>query len=740
MFPRRSTGPGPTLTRHIARVSAMYDAAPIGVGVWSVSGELLHANPVLCDLLGRDRDHLVGDVFEAFIDPGDVAGIRQLVEDLWDGTRNYFECDFRCHRPGGADLWLRTHLIAVYGSGGRPEYLISQIFSFINRRTNESRESRLAAESPAMLWLTDETGIPRTGNSRSFEFLGLPSSSTELRGALFESVHPDDYARERDMLIAAIDARERFSFTARSQRADGQWRWLHHRARPVYSESGVFEGYAGASLDVTDDERHRRELEDVRRLFESVTEAGPLAVLRTDAVGRVIYANGRFANMLDDPGVRLTGLGWRSILIPEHVDEIVRLAATAVETGEPFVIRVRAHDALIPSGRARAEFEGRYWAELRVAPAYDAEGGHDGFVATIADITSAVAAGERADQLARVLDAGTDFLMIVERNGAISYANQAAEEGLGVLVEPETERQFLMDVLDPDSFTFFHQVVEPVLTDARRWKGELTMRDRDGHEVPVSALVLAHANDLGRIETISVVARDISDIKQAQWRMRQLATHDYLTGLPNRVMLYERLDQALARFHRLGQTVALLYLDLDRFKPINDELGHHVGDAVLVTLADRIHAAVRDTDTPARIGGDEFAVLIEGYEGPALLERVAKRLIESISAPIDVDGQQVTVGVSIGIVSADEGIDDADALLARGDAAMYAAKAGGRGRFVIAEATSGSEVGPSPRARTTHTDDERPPPGDTTGPDMSSSGMAPPDLPPSDLPVPDERE
>jgi len=196
--------------------------------------------------------------------------------------------------------------------------------------------------------------------------------------------------------------------------------------------------------------------------------------------------------------------------------------------------------------------------------------------------------------------------------------------------------------------------------------------------------VLAHTNELGRIETISVVARDISDLKQAQWRMRQLATHDYLTGLPNRVMLYERLDQALARFHRLGQTVALLYLDLDRFKPINDELGHHVGDAVLVTLADRIHATVRDTDTPARIGGDEFAVLIEGFDGPGLLERVAGRLIEVISEPIEVEGVSVAVGVSIGIVSADHTSTDADSLLARGDAAMYQAKAGGRGRFVIA--------------------------------------------------------
>ena len=117
-----------------------------------------------------------------------------------------------------------------------------------------------------------------------------------------------------------------------------------------------------------------------------------------------------------------------------------------------------------------------------MAPVFDAEGVHDGFVATIADITDEVAASERADQLARVLDAGTDFLLLVERNGAITYANDAAEDGLGIRPTAGVgadDGQFLMDVLDPDSFTFFHDVVEPVLVETGRWKGELTMRDAE---------------------------------------------------------------------------------------------------------------------------------------------------------------------------------------------------------------------------------------------------------------------
>jgi len=718
VFSSRDPSGGDTLLRHVSRLSGVYDAAPIGVGVWSLEGILVHANPVLCDLTGRSGSTLTGEVFESFIDPAEAPAIRQSVQGLWDGTRNFFECSFLCLRPDGSDLWLRTHVYAVYGPGGRPEYLVSQIFDFVSGWAVEDTTT-LTDQSPVMLWVTDDQGVPRRGNRRCTEFIGQLDAIDDLSGTLDEIVHPEDFETVREPLRKALAAHEPFEFTARSRRHDGQWRWLHSRAAPVFVQ-GVFRGYSGASLDVTDDVRHRHRLEDIERLFESVAEAGPLAMLRTDAVGRVRYANGRWGGLLENPEVRLNGLGWRGIVAPEHSDEIIERGRQARETGEPFVMRVLANDAFISSERRSAGFDGRHWAELRVAPVFDADGVHDGFVATIADITDQVAAGERADQLARVLDAGTDFLLLVERNGSITYANEATEDGLGIrAVTGVDSGHFLMDVLDSDSFTFFHDVVEPVLVETGRWKGELTMRDATQREVPVSALVLAQSSEVGHLDTISIVARDISDLKQAQWSMRQLATHDYLTGLPNRLLLYEHLDQALARFHRLGQSVALLYLDLDRFKPINDELGHHVGDAVIVTLADRIHAVVRDTDTPARIGGDEFAVLVEGFEAIEQLERVARRLIDAIREPITVEGIMVQVGVSIGIVAADGDTSEADQLLARADAAMYEAKARGRGQFVFANADGSVSSGGSGAVG--------PPAPDTAG--LADPGSAPGPLP-----------
>jgi diguanylate cyclase (GGDEF)-like protein/PAS domain S-box-containing protein len=703
---------------HLHAVRTVFDASPVGVAVWSVEGQLLHANPVFGDLVGRDPGELVGEQFASFIDPVDEPTILGAVEDLWLGERNYFECEVRCRDAEGADLWLRAHLHAVYGGDRHPEYLVSQVFNFVGRHASPAarpatavgadlaaagsalRRPRpaggpaLADEVPALLWFRGDGegggdgrragGRGGAGNARTAEFLGLPADdpAAELTDALFASVHAEDRVEFEREWRARSSALEPFAATARSRRADGEWRWLAHRARPSFRSDGRFDGYAGASLDVTEDQAARARIDAEHELYRGISESGPLAVARTDAAGAVVYVSSRWESMLDDPATRLAGLGWLDMVVPDHGEQIARLARESVRTRQPFALRVTVRDTLALDD-SKTGVGGPFWGDLRASPVFGADGRLDGFIVVLADVSAQVAASALAERLAEVLDAGTDYV-VVERGGALSYVNRAAQEELGVA--PAGGREpgpFLMDILVPDSYDFFHRTVRAELADSRLWTGELVVRHVSGREVPVSVLALAHTDD-GHVDSVTVVARDISDLKQAHTRMSELATHDYLTGLPNRVLLYERVDLALSRHSRTGQTVALLFLDLDRFKPINDELGHHVGDAVLVTVADRMHEAVRDTDTTARIGGDEFAVLVEGYESRSLLERVAERLIAAVGEPIEVEGATVRVGVSIGIVAADRSTTDADVLLTRADAAMYEAKSAGRGRYVFA--------------------------------------------------------
>ena len=172
-------------------------------------------------------------------------------------------------------------------------------------------------------------------------------------------------------------------------------------------------------------------------------------------------------------------------------------------------------------------------------------------------------------------------------------------------------------------------------------------------------------------------------LEEAQARLWHLANHDALTGLPNRSLFVDRLATALERERRAHHGVAVLYCDLDRFKPVNDRLGHHYGDAVLVETGRRIAAAVRAADTVCRFGGDEFLVLCENVDDEDQIRAVAERVLDAVEAPITINGFDASVGVTIGLAFARPD-DTPDDLLARADLAMYEGKDAGRSRVVVA--------------------------------------------------------
>jgi diguanylate cyclase (GGDEF)-like protein len=168
-----------------------------------------------------------------------------------------------------------------------------------------------------------------------------------------------------------------------------------------------------------------------------------------------------------------------------------------------------------------------------------------------------------------------------------------------------------------------------------------------------------------------------TELQVAQGHLWHLANHDALTGLPNRPAILDRIETALARHRRDGHGVALLFCDLESFKPVNDRHGHEAGDVVLCAVAERMRAAVRETDTVGRLGGDEFVVVCEAFVQPAEVTVMAERLAAAVAQPLAVgaDGELIELGVTIGVAFA-EARETSDALLARADRAMYRVKPG----------------------------------------------------------------
>jgi diguanylate cyclase (GGDEF)-like protein/PAS domain S-box-containing protein len=208
----------------------------------------------------------------------------------------------------------------------------------------------------------------------------------------------------------------------------------------------------------------------------------------------------------------------------------------------------------------------------------------------------------------------------------------------------------------------------------------------------IDVTVFARRLNYNGNDAVMMAAVDITERKRAEARIAFMAHHDALTGLPNRVLLRERMEEMLARITRHGGSMAALCIDLDNFKSVNDTLGHPIGDLLLKTVASRLVEQLRPDDLVARLGGDEFAVLQSGVADATEVTSLAERLLAAISEPYDLDGHQISIGASVGVALAPSDSQDADRLLKSADIALYRAKSDGRGTFRFFEADMDARI------------------------------------------------
>jgi diguanylate cyclase (GGDEF)-like protein/PAS domain S-box-containing protein len=208
---------------------------------------------------------------------------------------------------------------------------------------------------------------------------------------------------------------------------------------------------------------------------------------------------------------------------------------------------------------------------------------------------------------------------------------------------------------------------------------ELQGLRKDGTTFPMD-LAISEVK-LGDTHLFTGMLRDISEQKLAQQQIEQLAHYDALTHLPNRTLFYDRLGQAIIIAKRNQRSIMLMYIDMDGFKQVNDMMGHHAGDLLLVEVAKRLRLCVRESDTLARLGGDEFTVILNDTHEPEDMEMLAKKIIESIAHPFVLEGRAVNIGVSIGIARYPDDASTTGTLLIVADKAMYAAKAAGKNTY-----------------------------------------------------------
>jgi diguanylate cyclase (GGDEF)-like protein/PAS domain S-box-containing protein len=284
------------------------------------------------------------------------------------------------------------------------------------------------------------------------------------------------------------------------------------------------------------------------------------------------------------------------------------------------------------------------------------------------------------DRYASLIANAADVIMIVAADGTLRFASPAAERTLGL--KPELILgQSLADLWSGDDAEKLRGFLGELAATPSGTVGPIELRFERGSRRCVLESVGSNLTEDPAVQGLALNFRDISERKALEEQLRQLAFHDSLTLLANRNLFRDRVQHALTLAHRSHNAVAVMFLDLDNFKNINDSLGHDAGDRMLQAVAQRIVKTTRSSDTVARLGGDEFAVLVEGIGSQRGVERLADTLIDTLALPFTLGGIEVRVTASIGIaLSSTDG--NADALLSNADIAMYHAKAAGKNRHV----------------------------------------------------------
>lgn len=629
---------------------------------------VVDANALAETELGRERRALVGSALADLVEPTDRPAVRDLLDraDPTDALLVTFVL-------AGGDR-RRVELRAAMDEAG--DVVVS-----VRDRTEEQLLLGVIDAVADSTLLLDEHGLVRWQSRAVAE--QIPGGAESGIGINpLERIHPEDLPgvlEASTVGLATPGSRVRLVARSRSVENDDAWQPIEMIGINAIDDPEL----RGLVVQVreVDDAEVVESLGNTDGQFLSLADAAPMGIVVSDLVGRTIYRNPAARELLEQPALRVEQ-DWRELASAEARGHLDALFARAVESRE--------------SGSITVPFDvagGVRWLRVQVASRTTTREGSAYLIATLEDVTIELEAREATDRLTHMLDATSDYVAVFRSDGEIFYVN-AATRGLLDALRDEGAPGDLRDLIDdePRRAWIAGAMAELETTDV--WQGNLELNAGGGRVIPVSAMVLIRRLPDGELDWIAIHARDISELKEAETLLRELASHDHLTGLPNRALFTERLDRAVARHGRDATGVAVMFCDLDGFKAINDEHGHAAGDLVLSVIADRLRLVTRETDTTARVGGDEFVIVCEGVTEVAELEVLARRVIEAVGGPITLPqvGRtpqppvRIRVGISVGIgVAGPDHIEvDPDRLLTLADTAMYRAKATGGTAAVIA--------------------------------------------------------
>ncbi|MCF1184198.1 EAL domain-containing protein [Marichromatium gracile] len=515
------------------------------------------------------------------------------------------------------------------------------------------------------------TGIPREQIIGQGEQAYAKAFYGERRALLVDLIlAPDDHHPEHYHNLQRLEGDQLTAEVFNTHIGQGQGIYLRSVASPLRDGAGGIVGAIESVRDITEPKRAQQELLRAYGESRAITEAVRDTLYMVDLEGRLLWWNKRVEAETGYTGDALRQLPLTRLFIDADAPRLERAISAALTQGYCEI-----------EGRART-INGIRNYRYNGVPVRDKHGEVIGIAGVGQDITERLRDQERLRLSAAVLDNTHEGIMVSNARGdRLVAVNQAFTEisGYG---EDEALGRAPNLLKSGRHGRQFYQAMWASILQTGHWQGEIWNRRRNGEVFPAWLTISRVRDERGDTSNYVGIFSDISQVKQSEARLEHLAHYDALTDLPNRLLLLSRLEHAIHRAERERSKVAVLFIDLDRFKNVNDSLGHPVGDELLQAVAERMRARIRAEDTLARLGGDEFVLLLESIERPDEAGNLAQQIIDLMAEPFRLSGgREIYLGASIGISLYPDNGTDTTQLLRNADTVMYQAKAQGRNTY-----------------------------------------------------------
>jgi diguanylate cyclase (GGDEF)-like protein/PAS domain S-box-containing protein len=516
------------------------------------------------------------------------------------------------------------------------------------------------------------------------QIFGMESNYNKTVQGWSALVHPEDF----DNMVGYVNEEvigKNLPFNKEYRiirRTDGETRWVLGLGETISDSSGGCIGLIGTIQDITERKKVELALDSERCLLSTLLDTLPDLIWLKDTKGNYLRCNYRFEQFYGASRDYIIGKCDHDFVSKELADSFIAHDNIAIQTNKPFT-----HEA-------QASFAADNHQELletTKVPMRNVKGDLIGVLGIGHDITEKKRANDQLKLAASVFTHAREGILITDAGGNIIKVNDTFTTITGYSREEVFAKnpRFLQSGRQTDNF---YKSMWSSLLQNKYWSGELWNRRKNGEVFAEIVTISAITDSDDNVQNYVALFTDITSIKEHQQQLEHIAHYDALTGLPNRVLLAERLQQAMLRCDLNNNQLAVAYLDIDRFKDINDTYGHSAGDEFLVILAQRIKNTIRKGDILARIGGDEFVVALVDLDSAIDCDRVLLDLLTISTSPIKVKDSILQTSASIGVTVYPEDGVDADLLMRHADQAMYIAKQNGKDQYHMFDVGGDSKI------------------------------------------------